>query len=84
MFRILKKYRKKIVRNLTDNGVWLTLKKGTLYLLRSIHENRVYRIYLINMDHYQPLDMNDYHVTFADVISGRTRDALKNRKKNSL
>jgi len=64
MPRTFKIYRKKIVRNFKDYGIWLTLKKGTLYLLRSIYENRIYRIYRINLDQYKSVNMHDDHFTF--------------------
>ena len=55
----------------------MTLKKGALYLLGSIYENRVYRIYRINIAQYhQPQDLNGNHVTFK-CLDKNDDDAIK-------
>jgi RimJ/RimL family protein N-acetyltransferase len=42
--------KKKVVRNLRDYGLLLTLTKGISYLFRLLYESRAYRIYKIDLD----------------------------------
>lgn len=47
-----------------------------MYLLRSFYEYRVYRIYKINIDQYQPLNMNNDHILFK-WLDKNDDDAIK-------
>ena len=50
---------RKIQRNKEDLGISLALKKGGLYLLKPIYENRIYRIYGIDLERFNPLPYAD-------------------------
>jgi len=45
---------RKIERHLQDYGVLHTLKRGILYLFRRFYENRIYRIYRIDLTQFIP------------------------------
>ena len=45
---------RKIERSVQDQGVLYALKKGILYLFKKFYENRIYRIYRIDLARFTP------------------------------
>ena len=60
---------KKIKRNIEDFGALVALKKGLMYSLKTFYENRVYRIYCIELENLEipEVDKNDF--TFKIINS---------------
>ena len=64
---------RKIQRNKEDFGISLTLKKGVHYFLKPIYEKRIYRIYGIDLDKFEPkpYNKNDFVFKRVDVNEGQ-------------
>lgn len=58
---------RKIQRNVEDYGFLNTVKKGMLYLLTPIYEDKVYTIYGIDLENLQPKRFDNNRFTFKKL-----------------
>jgi GNAT superfamily N-acetyltransferase len=76
MGQIMKKIIKKVMRNVQDYGLLITFKKTLTYLLMPIYENRLYRVYGINLDNFKPKQIENKRFVFK-ILEKRDKILIK-------
>ena len=64
---------RKIERNLQDHGVLYALKAGILYLFKKFYENRIYRIYRIDLSRFMSKPLEHSALNF-DLLESNKLD----------